>query len=168
MYWCPVDLVLNKPHRKNQVMLSLVIWQAVWCTVILFRSILQGTVHLRMRKKCLQSVVGPQLAGKLFHQGAEAQRRRSLLTRPWCGVTVCCLNSLMEQFTSKMGLHHTLPILLTFLDEQLPARWIGRGSSYITRPIRSPDLKLSEFFQWAFVKEKVWGTILMVYCIALI
>ena len=59
---------------------------------------------------------------------------------------ICCncilhLNSLLKQFTSKMGLHHHFAnIVRTFLDEQFPARWIGRGSPYITWPARSSDL----------------------------
>ena len=64
MYWCPVDLVLNKsPQEKNQVVLGLVIWQAMWYTVILFRSILQGIVHLRKCGQCWKSVVEPHPAG---------------------------------------------------------------------------------------------------------
>ena len=42
----------QNPKEKNQVVLSLVIWHAMWCTVILFRSILQGTVRLRRWEQC--------------------------------------------------------------------------------------------------------------------
>ena len=38
------------PTGKNQVMLNLVICQVMWCTVILFRSNLQGTVQKNERK----------------------------------------------------------------------------------------------------------------------
>ena len=55
------------------MVLYLVIWQAMWCTVMLFRSILQGIVRLRMWEQCWQSVVESHLAGKLFHQGIEIQ-----------------------------------------------------------------------------------------------
>ena len=54
---------------KNQVVLGLVIWQAMWCTVILLRFIMQGTVRLRICEQCRQTVVEPHLVGKLFHQG---------------------------------------------------------------------------------------------------
>ena len=65
----------------------------------------------------------------------------------------------MEQFISKMELHHTLPnIVRTFLDEQFPTRWIGRGSPYITWPARSPDLTSTDFFLWRFVKHQVYRT----------
>ena len=69
-----MNVVLNKPppHRKNQAVLGLVMWQVLSCTVTLFRCILQGIIHLRMCEKCWQSVVEPHLAGKLFHQGVEA------------------------------------------------------------------------------------------------
>ena len=40
------------------MVLGLVIWQAMWCTVILFRSILQGIVSLRMCEQW-QTVVEP-------------------------------------------------------------------------------------------------------------
>ena len=53
MYWCPIYLVLNKPpQEKNRVVIGLVISQAISYTVILFRSILQGIVHLRMCQQC--------------------------------------------------------------------------------------------------------------------
>ena len=48
--------------------------QAIRCTVIFFRSILQGVVHLRMCEQRWQSVVESQLSGKLFHRGVEIQR----------------------------------------------------------------------------------------------
>ena len=58
-------------------------------TVILFQSILQG-------------IVRPHLAGKLFHQGVEVKRRRSLQTHTWiCCSCMLCLNSLMQQFTMR-------------------------------------------------------------------
>ena len=55
------------------MVLDLVMWQAMRYTVILFRSTLQGIVRLRMCEQCWQSIVEPQLAGKLFHQGVEAE-----------------------------------------------------------------------------------------------
>ena len=40
---------LTNPQRiKHQVVLSLVIWQDMWCTVIHLRSIVQGIVRIRM------------------------------------------------------------------------------------------------------------------------
>ena len=69
-HWCPVDLVLDKPPRgKNQLALGLVIWKAMRCTVILFRSISQGIFRIRMNEQCWQNMMEPHLAGKLFHQG---------------------------------------------------------------------------------------------------
>ena len=47
------------PTGKNQAVLGLVIWQAMWCTVILLRSILQGTVRLRMCEQCWQVLWSP-------------------------------------------------------------------------------------------------------------
>ncbi|KAJ4430987.1 hypothetical protein ANN_19580, partial [Periplaneta americana] len=41
---------------------------------------------------------------------------------------------------------HFANMVRTFLDEQFPARWIGRGSPYITWPARSPDLTPPDFF----------------------
>ena len=41
---------------------------------------------------------------------------------------------------------HFVNIVRTFMDEQFPARWIGRGSSYITWTARSPDLTPPDFF----------------------
>ena len=37
-------------------------------------------------------------------------------------------------------------IVRTFLHEKFPARWIERGSPYITWPARSPDLTPPDFF----------------------
>ena len=51
---------------------------------------------------------------------------------------------------------HFSNIVRTFLDEQSPARWIGRESPYITWPARSPDLTLPDFFLWGFVKDQVY------------
>ena len=44
-----------------------------------------------------------------------------------------------------------------FLDEQLPNRWIGRGSQSMPWPPRSPDLTPCDFFLWGFVKSKVYA-----------
>ena len=53
---------------------------------------------------------------------------------------------------------HFANIIRTFLNEQFPARWIGRGSPYITWPVRSPDLTPPDFFLWGFVKDQVYTT----------
>ncbi|KAJ4428453.1 hypothetical protein ANN_24490 [Periplaneta americana] len=53
---------------------------------------------------------------------------------------------------------HFANMVRTFLDEQFPARWIGRGSPYITWPARSPDLTPPDFFLWGFVKDQVYRT----------
>ena len=50
---------------------------------------------------------------------------------------------------------HFANIVRTFLDEQFPARWIGKGSPYITWPAISQDLTPTEFFLWGFVKDQV-------------
>ena len=49
-------------------------------------------------------------------------------------------------------------IVRTFLDELFPARWIGRGSPYITWPVRSLDQTPSDIFLWEFVKDQVYRT----------
>ena len=41
---------------------------------------------------------------------------------------------------------HFANIVRTFLEEQFPARWIGRRLPYITRPSRSPDQTPPNFF----------------------
>ncbi|KAJ4426428.1 hypothetical protein ANN_27242 [Periplaneta americana] len=53
---------------------------------------------------------------------------------------------------------HFANMVRTFLDEQFPARWIGRGSPYITWPARSPDLTPPDFFLWGFLKDQVYRT----------
>ena len=52
---------------------------------------------------------------------------------------------------------HFADIVRTFLDEQFPARWIGRGSPYITWHVRSPDLTLSDFFSCGGLLTKSTG-----------
>ena len=49
-------------------------------------------------------------------------------------------------------------IVRTYLEEQFPARWIGRGSPYVTWPARSSDLTLPNFFLWGHVKDQVYRT----------
>ena len=49
-------------------------------------------------------------------------------------------------------------IVLTFFDEQFPARWIRRESQYITWPARSPDITPPDFLLWEFVKDQVYRT----------
>ena len=44
-----------------------------------------------------------------------------------------------------------------FLEEQLPNRWIGRGSQSMPWPPRSQDLTLCDFFLWGFVKSKLYA-----------
>ena len=48
-----------------------------------------------------------------------------------------------------------------WLNENLPNRWIGRGSDGDTNirwPPRSPDLTPCDFFLWGFIKSKVYRT----------
>ena len=53
---------------------------------------------------------------------------------------------------------HVVKILRTFLDEQFSAKWIGRGSSYITWPARSLDLIPPGFILLEFVEDQVYRT----------
>ena len=50
-------------------------------------------------------------------------------------------------------------VICTFLNENLPNRWIGRSSADDLHlhhwPPRSPDLTLLDFFLWGFIKDKV-------------
>ena len=64
----------------------------------------------------------------------------------------------MEQFFSKMRFTALANIVRTFLDEHFPARWIGRGSPYITWLARSPDQTPPDFFLWGFVKDQIYRT----------
>ena len=56
-------------------------------------------------------------------------------------------------------------IVRTFLDEQFPAKWIGRGSPYSTWTVRSADLTLLDFFpvgvlmDLADLKERTYAAI---------
>jgi hypothetical protein len=45
--------------------------------------------------------------------------------------------------------------MTTFLNRQLPKRWIGRRGPTFWPP-RRPDLTLLEFFLWGFVKDEVY------------
>jgi hypothetical protein len=45
-----------------------------------------------------------------------------------------------------------------WLNEQYPARWIGRGSNVLAWPARSPDLTPLDFFLWGTLKDKVYKT----------
>ena len=56
------------------------------------------------------------------------------------------------------ALLHFANIVRAFVDENFLARWIGRGSLYITWPARSPDLTPPDFFLWGFVKDQVYRT----------
>ena len=47
----------------------------------------------------------------------------------------------------------------TFLDEQFPARWIGRGSPYIIWPPRSPDVTPPEFFCGGLLRTRSIGAV---------
>ena len=44
-----------------------------------------------------------------------------------------------------------------WLNEKMPQRWMGRGSSNMPWPPRSPDLTPCDFFMWGFVKSRVYG-----------
>lgn len=46
----------------------------------------------------------------------------------------------------------------SWLNEHLPQRWMGRGSSNMPWPPRSPDITPCDFFLWGFVKSKVYDT----------
>ena len=52
---------------------------------------------------------------------------------------------------------HFANIACTLLDEQLPARWIGRGSPYITWPAISPDLIPPDFFCGGLLRTRSTG-----------
>lgn len=43
-----------------------------------------------------------------------------------------------------------------FLNITFPGRWIGRDSSFLHWPARSPDLTPMDFFLWGYVKSKVY------------
>ena len=45
----------------------------------------------------------------------------------------------------------------SWLDEKLPNRWMGRGSSSMPWPPRSPDLTPCDFFLWGYIKSKVYS-----------
>lgn len=51
--------------------------------------------------------------------------------------------------------HYALAVR-TFLDEELPNRWIGRRGP-LEWPPRSPDLTPMDFFFWGIVKDKVFA-----------
>ncbi|OZI14484.1 hypothetical protein CE195_08405 [Sodalis-like symbiont of Philaenus spumarius] len=51
---------------------------------------------------------------------------------------------------------HYANVAKAVLDQNLPNRWIGRGSSFMDWPPRSPDLTVCDFFLWGFLKEKVY------------
>lgn len=44
-----------------------------------------------------------------------------------------------------------------WLDENFPARWIGRRGA-IDWPARSPDLSPADFFLWGYLKDIVYKT----------
>ena len=52
--------------------------------------------------------------------------------------------------------HFTLPVS-QWLDQNLPGRWIGRGSP-VAWPARHPDLTPLDFFHWGCMKENVYET----------
>ncbi|KAJ4439097.1 hypothetical protein ANN_15054 [Periplaneta americana] len=53
---------------------------------------------------------------------------------------------------------HFANMVRTFLDEQFPARWIGRGSPYITWPARSPDLTPPDF-SCGDLQERIYAAV---------
>ena len=53
---------------------------------------------------------------------------------------------------------HFANVVHSFLDEQLPARWIGKRSPYIVWPARTSDLTPPDFLLWMFVKDHVYWT----------
>lgn len=52
---------------------------------------------------------------------------------------------------------HTARIVVHFLNETFPHRWIGQGGP-ITWPARSPDLNPLNFFLWGTIKDIVYRT----------
>lgn len=52
--------------------------------------------------------------------------------------------------------HFALPVR-NWLNENLPNRWIGRGSPNIAWPPRSPDLTPCDSFLWGYIKNKVYA-----------
>jgi hypothetical protein len=50
--------------------------------------------------------------------------------------------------------YYTNPVK-TFLDQQFPGKWIGRGGP-ITWPCRSPDFTTVHFFLWGHIKDVVY------------
>jgi hypothetical protein len=53
---------------------------------------------------------------------------------------------------------HNARIVRTWLDDNFPLRWIGRNSSLIEWPPRSPDITPLDFFLWGSIKNVVYKT----------
>jgi len=51
--------------------------------------------------------------------------------------------------------HWSKPVR-SWLDEKFKQRWMGRGSSNLPWPARSPDITPCDFFMWGFLKSKVY------------
>lgn len=51
---------------------------------------------------------------------------------------------------------HNAGIVKSWLNQNYPNRWIGRGSTLIGWPPRSPDLTSLDFFLWGYVTQKVY------------
>jgi hypothetical protein len=50
---------------------------------------------------------------------------------------------------------HIYSEVKTFLNRQLPERWIGPGG-FTSWPSQSPDLIPPSFFLWGFVKDEIY------------
>lgn len=51
---------------------------------------------------------------------------------------------------------HYASTVRAWLDGTFPSRWMGRASSTMPWPPRSPDLTICDFFVWGFIKSKVY------------
>lgn len=51
---------------------------------------------------------------------------------------------------------HNARTVREWLDTKFPGKWIGRNSSHIKWPPRSPDLTPLDYFLWGTLKEKVY------------
>ena len=60
-----------------------------------------------------------------------------------------------DVFFTRLELHYA-NVAKAVLDKNLPNRWIGRGSSFMDWPRRSPDLTVCDFFLGGFLKDKVY------------
>ena len=83
----------------------------------------------------------------LDNQGVETQHTaaHSGTVRVFIDSLLCASTPWWNNLPARWGSTTLCNIVRTFLDEQFPARWIGRGSPYITWPVRSPGLTPPDF-----------------------